>query len=144
MLGVREAFSPHAVLQLKPVGVGEVKIQGLESGLYLAMNSKGQLYAEEVKYSFKRPFHFLNLMIFQDETNEATVFIESSNGHYLIYLSKKFAHHGWYVGITKEGRGKNGKKTWYPWGQKAIQFVSRKPYAEPHPLRFCTLSQNFP
>jgi fibroblast growth factor 1 len=115
--GVREAYSPNSVLQLIPVGVGEVKIQGLESGLFLAMNSKGQLYAEE------------------DESNDATIFLESSNGHYLNYLSQKYAHFGWYVGVTKEGRGKNGKRTFYPWGQKAIQFVSRKAYAEPHPLR---------
>ena len=105
------------MLQLIPVGVGEVKIQGLDSGLYLAMNSKGFLYAEE------------------DDTCEATVFLESSSGHYLHYLSKKYAHMGWYVGITKEGRAKNGKKTVYPWGQKAIQFVSRRAYDEPHPLR---------
>jgi fibroblast growth factor 1 len=59
----------------------------------------------------------------------------SSGGYYLNYLSKKYAHLGWYVGITKEGRAKNGKKTFYPWGQKAIQFVSRKAYDEPHPLR---------
>ena len=25
-------------------------------------------------------------------------------------------------------------KTWYPWGQKAIKFVARRPYAQPHPL----------
>lgn len=116
-LGIRDAFDPRAVLQLIPIGVGEVKIQGLESGLYLAMNAKGSLYAEP------------------DDSNEATIFLESSNGYYLHYLSKKYAHLGWYVGITKAGRAKNANKTWYPWGQKAIQFVSRKPYDEPHPLR---------
>ena len=60
--GIRDAFDPQAVLQLIPLGVGEVKIQGLESGLYLAMNSKGNLYAEP------------------DESNDATVFLESSSG----------------------------------------------------------------
>jgi len=116
--GIRDAFDPKAVLQLIPLGVGEVRVQGLESGLYLAMNSKGNMYAEP------------------DDTNEATIFLESSSGgYYLNYLSKKYAHLGWYVGITKEGRAKNGKKTFYPWGQKAIQFVSRKAYDEPHPLR---------
>lgn len=115
--GVREAFDPNAVLQLIPVGVGEVKIKSIESGFYLAMNNRGQLYAEE------------------DEANDATVFLENVHGHYLTYMSKKFAHFGWYVGITKDGRGKSGRKTWHPWGQKAIQFVARRPYAEPHPLR---------
>ena len=65
------------------MGVGEVRIRGLESGLYLAMNTKGKLYAEP------------------DDTNDATVFLESSNGYYLNYLSKKYAHFGWHVGITK-------------------------------------------
>ena len=51
------------------------------------------------------------------------------------YCSKKHAHFGWYIGIKKTGLGKNGNLTWYPWGQKAIQFVARKPYATPHPLR---------
>ena len=100
------------------MGVGEVKIQGVESGLYLAMNAKGNLYAES------------------DDSSEATVFLESSSGYYLHYLSKKYAHMGWHVGITQQGRAKNGKKTWYPWGQKAIQFVARKAYDEPHPLRY--------
>ena len=118
MLGIRDAFHPNSVLQLIPVGVGEVKIQGVESGLYLAMNSKGQLYAED------------------DESNDGTIFLESSNGYYLNYLSQKYAHMGWYVGLTKEGRAKNGRKTWYPWGQKAIQFVPRRAYDDPHPLRY--------
>ena len=80
-------------------------------------NIIGKLYAEE------------------DESNDATVFLETSNGYYLNYLSKKYAHFGWYVGLTKEGRAKSGRKTWHPWGQKAIQFVPRKAYDEPHPLR---------
>ena len=44
------------------MGVGEVKIQGVESRLYLAMNSKGQLYAED------------------DESNDATIFLGMSIG----------------------------------------------------------------
>ena len=42
--------------------------------------------------------------------NDATIFLESSNGYYLNYLSQKYAHMGWYVGLTKEGRAKNGRK----------------------------------
>ena len=34
--------------------------------------------------------------------------------------------------------GKNGRKTWYPWGQKAIRFVARKPSPEPHPVKQLT------
>ena len=46
--GIRDAFDPKAVLQLIPLGVGEVRIQGLESGLYLAMNSKGVVISEGI------------------------------------------------------------------------------------------------
>ena len=48
LLGIRDAFDPTAVLQLIPLGVGEVRIQGLESGLYLAMNSKGGVISESI------------------------------------------------------------------------------------------------
>ena len=116
-LGLRDAFDPRAVLQLIPVGVGEVRIQGVESGLYLAMSPKGKLFASD------------------SMSDDATVFYERSTGFYLTYLSKKYAHMGWHVGITQEGQAKHGSKTWYPWGQKAIQFVARKAYDEPHPLR---------
>ena len=69
-LGVREAFNPFAVLELSPANleVGEVRIKGLETGLYLGMDSEGRLYTES------------------DPTNESTVFIESAEGHYLTYL----------------------------------------------------------
>ena len=45
-------------------------------------------------------------------------------GQYYVYLSAKFAHHGWHVGLTKAGKAKRGRRTWH--GQKAIQFA-RKP-----------------
>ena len=69
-VGVREAFNPFAVLELTPANleVGEVRIKGLETGLYLAMDSDGKLYPEP------------------DPKNESTVFIESAEGHYLTYL----------------------------------------------------------
>ena len=66
--GVREAFHPNSVLELSTVGLGEVKVLGLETGLYLAMNSEGQLYGEE------------------DSGNESTIFVEKTHGSYLVYL----------------------------------------------------------
>ena len=38
----------------------------------------------------------------------------------------KWAHLGWYVGLTKSGKPKNGSKTWFPPFQKAIEFVTKK------------------
>ncbi len=49
--------------------------------------------------------------------------------------SKAYAHLGWYVGIKKSGDAKNGRLTWYPWGQKAVFFVPRRAFAEHHPLK---------
>ena len=69
-LGIREAFNPFAVLELSAASleVGEVRIKGLETGLYLGMDSEGRLYTEP------------------DPKNESTIFIESAEGHYLTYL----------------------------------------------------------
>ena len=52
-----------------------------------------------------------------------------------MFHSKKYAHGGWYVGVKKNGEVKNGRKTWQPWGQKAILFVSRRAFAKAHPLK---------
>ena len=147
--GIRDAFHPHSVLQLIPVGVGEVKIQGLESSLYLAMNSKGSNFCNvplrlpKYQKRIRRKNLQGRLYAEDDESNDATIFLETSNGYYLNYLSKKYAHLGWYIGLTKEGRAKSGRKTWYPWGQKAIQFVARKAYDEPHPLRYHPTSTTY-
>ena len=47
-------------------------------------------------------------------------------GLYFLYLSVKFAHFGWYVGLQKNGKAKKGSKTVYPPHQKAIEFVTKK------------------
>lgn len=56
--------------------------------------------------------------------DEATVFVEHVYGQYNLYLSRKWAHLGWYVGIKKSGKSKPGPQTRY--GQKAIQFLPRR------------------
>ena len=67
-VGVRDAFSPHAVLELISVSVGEVRIRSVETGLYLSMGSDGKVRAES------------------SADSEETVFIESVSGPYLTYL----------------------------------------------------------
>ena len=59
--------------------MGEVKILGLESNNYLAMNAEGQLYAEE------------------DGSNESTIFIEKTHGSYLVYLRYLWTILSYYV-----------------------------------------------
>lgn len=55
---------------------------------------------------------------------DAAIFIESFQGHYNTYLSRKYAHLGWYLGIKKSGKYKKGPKT-APW-QKAVKFLPRR------------------
>jgi len=53
-------------------------------------------------------------------TNGNTEWEQWSIGSYDAFLSRKYMHHGWWIGIKKNGRAKLGPKTF--WGQKAIQF----------------------
>ena len=50
-------------------------------------------------------------------------------------MLRKYAHLGWHMAIKRTGFVKPGKKTFYPWGQQAIKFLHRAPYADPHPLK---------
>ncbi|RZF39974.1 hypothetical protein LSTR_LSTR002377 [Laodelphax striatellus] len=105
--GVDEDCYKYAILELSSAGsVNEVRIRGIETNLYLAMNREGGLYGEP------------------DRDDPATVFIEAFLAHYNTYLSHKYAHTGWYVGIKKSGKHKPGHQT--RWGQKAIQFLPRR------------------
>lgn len=85
---------------------GHVRIKGLLCNLYVAMDKKGRLHADG------------------DVTENDTVFIESFQGSYNTYLSLKYAHLGWYIGIKKNGKFKKGSQTKY--GQKAIMFLPRR------------------
>jgi len=98
-----EGLHLNSVLEFSSAGIGEVRIRGVASNLYLAMNKSGLLYAEE------------------DPRRSKTIFVESVLGQYNTYLSLKYAHMGWYVGIKKSGQLKAGQRT--RWGQKAIQFL---------------------
>lgn len=53
-------------------------------------------------------------------TNDNTEWEQWSIGAYDAFRSRKYAHHGWWIGIKRNGRAKPGWKT--SWGQKAIQF----------------------
>lgn len=54
--------------------------------------------------------------------SESIVFLESFQGSYKTYKSRRFEHLGWYVGIKKSGKFKRGPITKF--GQKAIKFLS--------------------
>ncbi|XP_034252858.1 fibroblast growth factor 1-like [Thrips palmi] len=101
--GTENPNDKYAVLEFSSVTNGEVRIRGVEANLFLAMNRQGKLYGQA------------------NIRQEGTVFVEMMLGRYNTYLSRKFAHIGWYVGIKKNGKQKPGQKT--AWGQKAIQFL---------------------
>ncbi|CAG0923217.1 unnamed protein product [Notodromas monacha] len=104
--GTREPFLPHAKMELIVIAhVSDMQFRGLETGLYLAMDKKGRLYGEA------------------NPNDEATVWVEVLHGVYNCYLSRKYAHLGWYLAVKKNGKPKRATKAW--WGQKAIQFLPR-------------------
>ncbi|XP_018574813.1 fibroblast growth factor 1-like [Anoplophora glabripennis] len=105
--GTSDENDLHTYLEVVSAGFpGHVKIKGMLTNLYVAMNKKGMLYGEP------------------NSSEEATVFIESFQGSYNAYLSRKYAHLGWYIGIKKSGKVKKGPKTAY--GQKAVRFIPRR------------------
>lgn len=101
--GTRKAYHKYAVLEFSSDAPGEVRILGKHSGYYLAMTQKGKLYGE------------------LESTEEACVFVESYQEGWNTYLSRKYAHLGWYVGINKVGKAKAGHKTSY--NQKPCMFL---------------------
>nr|XP_023024745.1 fibroblast growth factor 1-like [Leptinotarsa decemlineata] len=97
----------HTYLEIVSAGYpGHIKIRGLLTNLYIAMNRKGRIYGDA------------------DPMEESTVFLESFRGLYNVYLSRKYAHVGWYIALKKNGRPKRGPKTGVR--QKAVQFLPRR------------------
>ncbi|CAG9765210.1 unnamed protein product [Ceutorhynchus assimilis] len=106
--GTKDEADPHTFLERKTGGLlpEHVKLQGMLTHLYVAMDKKGRLYAEA------------------DAECPRAVFIESFHGSYNNYLSRHYAHLGWYIGLKKSGKFKKGPKTKF--GQKAIKFLPRR------------------
>ncbi|XP_014273782.1 fibroblast growth factor 1 [Halyomorpha halys] len=97
-------LAEYEILEFTSAGnIGEVRIRGVYSNLYLCMDDEGNLYGEE------------------NPREEATIFIESTLRQYNTYLSKKHEDKNWFVGIKKNGKPKPAVRT--AWGQKAIQFL---------------------
>lgn len=102
--GLSATNEPHALLHIIPVSFGVVRIQNIETSLYLAFNKKGRLYGE------------LN------GNKDNTEWEQWNVGSYDAFRSRKYANYGWWIGIKKNGRAKPGPRT--SWGQKSIQFLA--------------------
>ncbi|XP_022906758.2 fibroblast growth factor 2-like [Onthophagus taurus] len=102
--GTQDQNDLHTYLELKNAGpVGYVRIFGLLTNLYLAMDKNGRLYGEN------------NMWI------EGTVFVESLNSRqYKVYCSSLYSN--WYIGIKRSGKFKKGPQTGPH--QKATEFLS--------------------
>ncbi|XP_061105699.1 fibroblast growth factor 11-like [Conger conger] len=97
--GTRDDSSPFSQCNLVPVGLRIVAIQGMEAGLYLAMNSEGYLYTSE---------HFTAECKFKESVFESYYVTYSS----LLYRQQ--SGRGWYVGLNRDGqviKGNRVKKT---------------------------------
>ncbi|XP_065166051.1 fibroblast growth factor 1-like isoform X2 [Atheta coriaria] len=102
--GTSDKADPHTRLEMIPTGFpGHVVIRGLLTNLYVTMNNKGRLRSQG------------------NRDAEMSVFIEGKVGFYFYYLSRHFAFRGWYLGIKKSGKFKNGQKT--KLNQKAVHFL---------------------
>lgn len=102
--GTREAYNRYAILELLSHDIGQVRIRGVETGLYVCMDAEGRVYAK-------------------DRMDEEGIFYEMYEGGYNLYLSKLNKDKAWYLGIKKSGVPKPGPRT--ARGQKAVQFLPR-------------------
>ncbi|XP_067000561.1 fibroblast growth factor 1 isoform X2 [Anabrus simplex] len=99
--GADEDSDPYTILDVLAAGVGKVKLRGVETGLYLAMDDRGILYGSD------------------DHQDGSTVFIERPFAQYNTYESKE--HRGWFVAIRKNGTAKPGPHT--KLSQKSTKFL---------------------
>ncbi|XP_075748786.1 fibroblast growth factor 1 isoform X3 [Rhipicephalus microplus] len=103
--GTREAYNRYAILELLSHDIGQVRIRGVETGLFVCMDAEGRVYAKK------------------NRMDEEGIFYEMYEGGYNLYLSKLNKDKGWYLGIKKSGVPKPGPRT--ARGQKAVQFLPR-------------------
>uniref|UniRef100_A0A8C0YAJ6 Fibroblast growth factor n=2 Tax=Cyprinus carpio TaxID=7962 RepID=A0A8C0YAJ6_CYPCA len=97
--GTKEEDSGFTMFNLIPVGLRVVAIQGVQTKLYLAMNSEGYLYTSE---------HFTPECKFKESVFENYYVTYSS----MIYRQQQSGR-GWYLGLNKEGeimKGNHVKK----------------------------------
>ncbi|XP_067853428.1 fibroblast growth factor 13a isoform X2 [Heptranchias perlo] len=97
--GTKEEGSSYTLFNLIPVGLRVVAIQGVKTGLYLAMNNDGYLYTSE---------HFTPECRFKESVFENYYVTYSS----MLYRQQQSGR-GWYLGLNKEGeimKGNHVKK----------------------------------
>lgn len=102
--GLSGTNEPHALFHITAVSYGVIRIQSVETRLFLAFNKMGRLYGEP------------------NMNKDNTEWEQWNIGSYDAFRSRKYVRYGWWIGIKKNGRAKPGPNT--RWGQKAIQFLA--------------------
>ncbi|GAB5584946.1 fibroblast growth factor 13 isoform X3 [Prionailurus iriomotensis] len=111
-----------ALFNLIPVGLRVVAIQGVQTKLYLAMNSEGYLYTSDLECILAMFIHLhapLTVLAFGEEhfTPECKFKESVFENYYVTYSSMIYRQQqsgrGWYLGLNKEGeimKGNHVKK----------------------------------
>uniref|UniRef100_UPI00398F5BFA fibroblast growth factor 14-like n=1 Tax=Pristiophorus japonicus TaxID=55135 RepID=UPI00398F5BFA len=94
--GTEDEMSTYALFNLIPVGLRVVAIQGVKTGLYVAMNGDGYLYTSE---------HFTPECKFKECVFENYYVTYSS----VVYRQRESGR-SWYLGINKEGQTMKGNR----------------------------------
>lgn len=104
--GCRQEEDIHTVFKVRACNPGVVLIQGIETGLYLAMDHNGRLFASA---TLSGDCYFLETM---------------EENHYNTYRSQKHGMGQWYLALKRDGRPKLGPKTSI--SQKGVFFLPRR------------------
>ncbi|XP_067879872.1 fibroblast growth factor 14-like [Heterodontus francisci] len=94
--GTEDEMSTYALFNLIPVGLRVVAIQGVKTGLYVAMNCDGYLYTSE---------RFTPECKFKESVFENYYVTYSS----VLYRQRESGR-SWYLGINKEGQTMKGNR----------------------------------
>ncbi|XP_067105470.1 fibroblast growth factor 3 [Osmerus mordax] len=108
--GSLEENNPYSIMEITAVDVGVVAIKGIFSGRYLAMNSKGRLFASDVfnqECEFVERIHELGYNTYASRHHSTVQPAVGGGGA----KRRASAQRHWYVSINGKGRPRRGFKT---------------------------------